>query len=150
MSKTYLPYDPDQQLLLPAAYRSGCRRSTWPTSSPTWWTSWTLGHHGPLRRGKAGRATLSPQDDGQGAALRLLHRGGLHPVALPSVSMRTSASGCWRPTTLPTSRTVSDFRKDHLQALGGLFLQVLALDAVSTRAIRVRSRWFRGIAVAFS
>ena len=41
--------------------------------------------------------------------------------------MRTSPSGCWRPTTRPDFRTISDFRKDHLGALSGLFLQVLAL-----------------------
>ena len=41
--------------------------------------------------------------------------------------MRTSPSGYWRPTTTPDFRTVSDFRKDHLEALADLFLQVLAL-----------------------
>ena len=61
MSKTYLPYDPDQQLLLPAALREWLPRTIWPTSSLTLWTSWTpafaragsLGDHGVLRAGKA-------------------------------------------------------------------------------------------------
>ena len=41
MSKTYLSYDPDQQLLLPSALQEWLPRTTCPTSSPTWWTSWT-------------------------------------------------------------------------------------------------------------
>ncbi len=38
---------------------------------------------------------------------------------------RTLPSGCWRRTTPPDFRTISDFRKDHLQSLAGLFVQVL-------------------------
>ena len=60
MSKTYLPYDPDQQLLLPAALQEWLppdhlayfhlRRG-----GPTGF----VGHHRPLRRGKTGRPALS-------------------------------------------------------------------------------------------
>ena len=48
-------------------------------------------------------------------------------AASPSVSTRTSPSGCWRRTTHRYFRTISDFRKDNLDALSGLFIQVLAL-----------------------
>ena len=46
---------------------------------------------------------------------------------MPEGCTRTSPSGCWRPNNTPDFRTVSDFRKDHLEALGNLFGQVLAL-----------------------
>ena len=49
------------------------------------------------------------------------------PVALPSVSTRTFGFRVLAANNTPDFRTVSDFRKDHLQALGGLFLQALAL-----------------------
>ena len=77
MSKTYLPYEPDQQLLLPAACRSGCLTTIWPTSYPTWWTSWTCRRSPLATSGTAWRAAVSSTDDGQGAALRLLRRGGV-------------------------------------------------------------------------
>ena len=52
MRKTYRPYDPDQQLLLPPPFRSGCPRTIWPTSSLTWWTSWTCRPSWPAIRAK--------------------------------------------------------------------------------------------------
>ena len=39
MSKTYLPYDPDQQLLLPAALQEWPPNDHLRISFPTWWTS---------------------------------------------------------------------------------------------------------------
>ena len=87
-----------------------------------------LGHHtGPLRGGKAGRPSLPSQDDGQGAALRLLHRGGLLPPHRPGGCTRTSPSGCWRRTTRRTSAPSPTSARDHLEALADLFLQVLEL-----------------------
>ena len=35
MSKTYVPYDPDQQLW-PAALRSGCLTIIWPMTATSW------------------------------------------------------------------------------------------------------------------
>ena len=76
MSKTYLPYDPDQQLLLPAALQEWL-----PDDHLSYFISDVvdqldlLGHHRSLRRRKARRAALPSADDGEGAALRLLHRG---------------------------------------------------------------------------
>ena len=47
----------------------------------------------------------------------------------PSVSTRTSPSGCWHQAnnTPDFPLSISDFRKDHVDALSGLFVQVLAL-----------------------
>jgi hypothetical protein len=41
--------------------------------------------------------------------------------------VKTLLSGYWRRTTPPTSALSPTFRKDHLKALAGLFLQVLKL-----------------------
>ena len=85
MSKTYLPYDPEQQLLLPAAPPRMAAagppgllhlRRRGPVGP--------LGHYRPLRGGKAGRPSLPSQDDGQGAALRLLQRRGLLEAYRPA------------------------------------------------------------------
>ena len=65
-----------------------------------------------------GGAAHPPTDDGQGAALRLLHRRGL----LEDFAFRVFAAN-----NTPDFRTISDFRKDHLKALADLFHQVLEL-----------------------
>ena len=62
MSKTYLPYDPDQQLLLPQALQEWL-----PEGSPGLFHlrhRGSVGHpgdHGPLRARAAGRAALHPR-----------------------------------------------------------------------------------------
>ena len=87
-----------------------------------------LGHNRPLRGGKAGRAALSSQDDGQGAALRLLQRRGI--LTSRRIAQRLHEDIAFRvlaANNTPDFRTVSGFRKDHLEALGELFLQVLKL-----------------------
>ena len=47
--------------------------------------------------------------------------------ASPSVSTRTSPSGCWRRTTHRTSGPSPTFARTIWTALSGLFIQVLAL-----------------------
>ena len=85
MSKTYLPYDPDQQLLLPAALQEWL-----PPDHLAYFISDVVDQldlsaiTAPLRGGKAGRPALSSQDDGQGAALRLLHRRGILTAHRPA------------------------------------------------------------------
>ena len=60
ISKTYLPYDPDQQLLLPAALQEWL-----PENHLAYFISdvedhvGPLGHHRPLRGGKVGRPALT-------------------------------------------------------------------------------------------
>ena len=51
MSKTYLPYDLDQQLLLPAALQEWLPDDHLPISFPTSWTSWTCRGSPPATRG---------------------------------------------------------------------------------------------------
>ena len=60
MSKTYLPYERDQQLLLPAALQEWLPETIWSTSYPTWWTSWTCRRSllGTSGNGVAGRRII--------------------------------------------------------------------------------------------
>ena len=77
MSKTYLPYDPDQQLLLPAALQEWL-----PDDHLAYFISDVVDQldlssiTARYEQRKTRRAALPSADDGQGAALRLLHRGG--------------------------------------------------------------------------
>ena len=70
MIKTYLPYEPDQQLLLPAALQEWL-----PDDHLAYFISdvvGPVGHvegHRSLRAGTARRAAVSSTDDGQGVAL---------------------------------------------------------------------------------
>ena len=127
MSKTYLPYEPDQQLLLPAALQEWLPETIWPTSSPTWWTSWTC------RRsllGTSGNGVAGPPYHPRMMVKTLLYGycvgvGVLtpHRPASPR-GHRLQGVGGEQHTGLPT---ISDFRKDNVDALSGLFVQVLAL-----------------------
>ena len=73
----------------------------------------------------AWRPSLPSQDDGQGAALRLLHWGGLIAAHRPASPRGHRVSGAGGQP--PDFRTVSDFRKDHLEALAEQVGQVLEL-----------------------
>ena len=119
MSKTFRPYDPDQQLLLPAALGEWPRRITWPTSSPTWWTSWTF-PPSPAATGARSGAVL-PTTPGmmvKVVALRLLHRSCLLAAHRPKRLHEDIAFRVLAANNTPDFRTISDFRKDHLSGVG--------------------------------
>ena len=127
MKKTYLPYDPDQQLLLPAALQE-------------WLPEYHLAYF---------ISDVVEQLDLSEIMARYEHesRGGppYHPRMMVKVllygycvgvaSSRRMAQRLHEDIAFrvlaanntPDFRTISDFRKDHLGALSGLFLQVLAL-----------------------
>ena len=125
MSKTCLPYDPDQQLLLPRPFRNGCLRTTWLISSPTSWTNWISRRSRPVTRvsGGADRPTIPWM------MVKVLLYG--YCIGVPSsrrMARRLHEDIAFRvlaANNMPDFRTISDFRKDHLAALTGLFLQVL-------------------------
>ena len=79
MSKTFLPYDPEQQLLLPAALQE------WLPPDHLAYFIFDVVDQLDLSEITAryaeerGGPPYHPGDDGQGAALRVLHRGGLLP-----------------------------------------------------------------------
>ena len=126
MSKTYLPYDPDQQLLLPAALREWL-----PDDHLAYFisdvvdqldlSSITARYEGERRGGPPYhprmmvKVLLYGYCVGVASSRRIAQR--LHE----DIAFRVLAAN-----NTPDFRTISDFRKDHLGALSGLFLQVLA------------------------
>ena len=126
MTKTYLPYDPDQQLLLPQALQEWL-----PEDHLTYFISDVVD--------QLDLSEITARYEGE-------RRGGppYHPlmmvkvllyaycVGVPSsrrIAQRLHEDIAFRvlaANNTPDFRTISDFRKDHLEALSGLFLQVLA------------------------
>jgi len=127
MSKTYLPYDPDQQLLLPQALQE-----------------WLPERHLAYFVSDVVDQLDLPEITARYESER---RGGppYHPLMMVKVllyaycggvaSSRRIATGLHEDIAFrvlaanntPDFRTISDFRKDHLEELSGLFLQVLLL-----------------------
>ena len=125
MSKTYLPYGPDQQLLLPAALREWL-----PEDHLAYFISdladqldlseITARYEGEWRGG--------PPYNPKMTVKVLLYA---YCVGVPSsrrIATRLHEDIAFRvlaANNTPDFRTISDFRKEHLGALAGLFLQVL-------------------------
>ena len=127
MSKSYLPYDPDQPLLLPQALQQWLRED----------------HLAYFISDVVGQLDLSEITD----RYERERRGGppynpkmmvkvllyAYCVGVPSsrrMARRLHEDIAFRvlaANNTPDFRTISDFRKDHLEALSGLFLQVLML-----------------------
>ncbi len=126
MRKTFLPYDPGQQLLLPAALQEWL-----PPDHLAYFISGVVdqldlseitARYGEERGGPPYnprmmvKVLLYGYCTGVPSSRRIAKR--LHE----DIAFRVLAAN-----NTPDFRTVSDFRKDHLAALSGLFLQVLAL-----------------------
>ena len=127
MSKTYRPYDPEQQLLMPAALQEWL-----PPGHLAYFISDVVDqldlsaitgrYQGetrggpPCHPGMMVKVLLYGYCSGVASSRRLALR--LHE----DIAFRVLAAN-----NTPGLRTVSDFRKDHLAALSELFLQVLAL-----------------------
>ena len=127
MSKTYLPYGPDQQLLLPQALQEWL-----PEDHLAYFISDIVDQldlvdimvrYEQERRGgppynprMVVKVLLYGYCIGVSSSRRIAQR--LHE----DVAFRVLAAN-----NTPDFRTISDFRKDHLGALSGLFLQVLML-----------------------
>ena len=126
MTKSYLPYDLDQQLLLPAALQEWL-----PENHLAYFISDVVD--------QLDLSEITARYEGE-------RRGGppYHPlmmvkvllyaycVGVPSsrrIAQRLHEDIAFRvlaANNTPDFRTISDFRKNHLEALAGLFLQVLA------------------------
>ena len=132
MSKTYLPYDPDQQLLLPAALRE-------------WLPEGHLAYFISDLVDQLDLSEITARYEGE-------RRGGppynprmmvkvllyAYSVGVPSsrriatklredIAFRVLAANNTPDFRTISDFTISDFRKEHLAALAGLFLQVLLL-----------------------
>ena len=127
MSKTYLPYDPDQQLLLPAALQEWL-----PPDHLAYFISDVVNHL------DLSAITVRYEEERRGGPPyhpRMMVKVLLYSYCIGVASSRRMAQRLHEDIALrvpaanntPYSRTITDFRKDHLEALSGLFLQVLAL-----------------------
>ena len=127
MSKTYLPYDPDQQLLLPAALQEWL-----PDDHLAYFISDVVDQldlssiTARYEQEKRGGPPYHPR-----MMVKVLLYGYCVGVASSRrIAQRLHEDIAFRvlaANNTPDFRTVSDFRKDHLAALAGLFLQVLEL-----------------------
>ena len=127
MSKSYRPYDPDQQLLLPAALREWL-----PDDHMAYFISDVVDQldlseiTARYERESRGGPPYHPR-----MMVKVLLYGYCVGVASSRrIAQRLHEDIAFRvlaANNTPDFRTVSDFRKDNLDALSGLFLQVLAL-----------------------
>ena len=127
MSKTYLPYEPDQQLLLPAALQEWL-----PDDHPAYFISDVVDQLDMLEvtaryeRERRGGPPYHPR-----MMVKVLLYGYCVGVASSRrIAQRLHEDIAFRvlaANNTPDFRTISDFRKDNLDALSGLFVQVLAL-----------------------
>ena len=127
MSKTYLPCDPDQQLLLPQALQEWL-----PEGHLAYFISDIVDQL------DISEITARYEQERRGAPPyhpRMMVKVLLYGYCIGVSSSRRIASRLHEDVAFrvlaasntPDFRTISDFRKDHLVALSGLFLQVLML-----------------------
>ena len=126
MSKTYLPYDPDQQLLLPAALQEWL-----PDDHLAYFisdvvdqldlSSITARYEGERRGGPPYHPRMMVKVLLYGYCIGVASSRRIAQRLHEDIAFRVLAAN-----NTPDFRTISDFRKDHLAALSGLFLQVLA------------------------
>ena len=127
MSKTYLPYEPDQQLLLPAALLEWL-----PDDHLAYFISDVVDQldmsevTARYERERRGGPPYHPR-----MMVKVLLYGYCVGVASSRrIAQRLHEDIAFRvlaANNTPDFRTISDFRKDNLDALSGLFVQVLAL-----------------------
>ena len=125
MSKTYLPYDPGQQLLLPPALQEWL-----PEDHLAYFISDIVDQldlseiTARYEQERRGGPPYNPR-----MMVKVLLYG--YCIGVPSsrrIAQRLHEDIAFRvlaANNTPDFRTISDFRKDHLAALSGLFLQVL-------------------------
>ena len=126
MSKTYLPYDPDQQLLLPAALQEWL-----PDDHLAYFisdvvdqldlSSITTRYEGERRGGPPYHPRMMVKVLLYGYCIGVASSRRITQRLHEDIAFRVLAAN-----NTPDFRTISDFRKDHLGVLAGLFLQVLA------------------------
>ena len=127
MSKAYLPYDPYQQLLLPQALQEWL-----PEDHLAYFISdvveqmdlseITARYEGESRGGPPYHPRMMVKVLLYGYCVGVSSSRRIAQRLVEDVAFRVLAAN-----NTPDFRTISDFRKDNLEALSGLFVQVLAL-----------------------
>ena len=127
MSKTYLPYEPDQQLLLPAALREWL-----PDDHLAYFISDVVDQ---LDMSKVTARYERERRGGPPYHPRMMVKVLLYGYCVGAASSRCIAQRLHEDIAFrvlaanntPDFRTISEVRKDNVDALSGLFVQVLAL-----------------------
>ena len=127
MIKTYLPYEPDQQLLLPAALQEWL-----PDDHLAYFISDVVDQ---LDMSKVTARYERERRGGPPYHPRMMVKVLLYGYCVGMASSRRIAQRLHEDIAFrvlaanntPDFRTISDFRKDNVDALSGLFVQVLAL-----------------------
>ena len=127
MSKTFRPYDPDQAFLMPASMRDWL-----PSSHLAYFLSDVVDQFdlSSIMKRYASEERGFPPYHPRMMVKVLLYA---YCVGVPSsrrIAKRLEEDIAFRvlaANNTPDFRTISDFRQDHLQALAGLFVQVLIL-----------------------
>ena len=127
MSKAYLPYDPDQQLLLPAALQKWL-----PDDHLAYFISDVVDqlHLSEITTRYEGERRGGPPYNPRMMVKLLVYGYCIGVASSRRIAQRLHEDIAFRvlaANNTPDFRTISDFRKDHLAALTGLFLQVLEL-----------------------
>ena len=115
--------------IAPKLRGSGCRKDIWPFSWKRWWACWISGpsFSGTVADEAPGPTILRCSSD----APQML----LYGYCTGVYSTRKIAKSCEMDlafrvlsgSQFPDFRTLSDFRKEHLEAFQGLFLEVLRM-----------------------
>ena len=127
MSKTFRPYEPDQDFLMPASMRDWL-----PTEHLTYFISDMVDQLdlSVIMERYAGEERGYPPYHPAMMVKVLLYAYCIGVASSRKIEKRLCEDIAFRvlaSNNTPDFRTISDFRKDHLQALAGLFLQVLKL-----------------------
>ena len=123
-SKPTFPTNPTSSCCCQRRCRSGCLTTIWPTSYPMWWTSWTC-RRSPLATSGNGAAGRRIARNPRMMVKVLLY--GYVCVGVASsrrIAQRLHEDIAFRvlaANNTPDFRTISDFRKDNVDALSGLF-----------------------------
>ena len=127
MSKTFRPYEPDQPFLMPASMRDWL-----PSDHLAYFISDVVEHLdlSVIMERYAGEERGYPPYHPAMMVKVLLYAYCIGVVSSRKIEKRLCEDIAFRvlsANNTPDFRTISDFRKDHLKALAGLFLQVLKL-----------------------
>jgi len=127
VSKTFRPYEPDQIFLMPASMRNWL-----PSDHLAYFISDVVDHLdlSAIMNRYAGEERGYPPYHPTMMVKVLLYAYCTGVVSSRKIEKRLCEDIAFRilaANNTPDFRTISDFRKDHLKALAGLFLQVLKL-----------------------
>jgi len=127
VSKTFRPYEPDQPFLMPASMRDWL-----PSDHLAYFISDVVDHLdlSAIMERYAGEERGYPPYHPAMMVKALLYAYCTGVVSSRKIERRLCEDIAFRvlaANNTPDFRTISDFRKDHLRALAGLFLQVLKL-----------------------